>query len=123
MTSGERLRAYPYSDLDRAAGFGVGRDLGRQRIGNEWVDRQPPEHFMGARWDNWMSGYRQGLRERAIGSGQTPYRAGQAAFLDGFWRSENPHPLGSGEYEAWLCGWLDTRRLKTRLRGLQKAIA
>lgn len=123
MKLSECLPACPRDDPDCAAGFEVGHVLGRQRIGTDWVDRQPPELFMGARRDRWMSGYRQGLRERAMNSCQTPYRAGQAAFLDGFWRSENPFPGVSEASEAWLSGWLDTRRLKTKLRALKKSMA
>lgn len=121
MTSSARLATDSHCDADVASGFDVGRNFGRQRIGGKWVDRQPPGHLFGARWYNWMLGYRQGLRERAIDSGEMPYRAGQWAFLNGLWRSENPYPRGSEEYEEWLSGWLYTRRLKVALEVLAKA--
>lgn len=121
MTSSADLAADSRYERDFALGFGVGRDLGRERIEGDWVDRQPPRHFVGARWYHWMSGYRQGLRERANDCGKTPYRAGQWAFVDGLWRSENPYPTGSDAYEEWLCGWMHARRFKSSLKVLTSA--
>lgn len=50
---------------DYAAGWEVGRNQGRERIGRKLFDREAPEHIRStARGEEWRRGYRAGLIDR-----------------------------------------------------------
>ena len=50
---------------DYAAGWEVGRNSGRERIGRKLFNREAPEHIRStARGDEWRRGYRAGLIDR-----------------------------------------------------------
>lgn len=50
---------------DYAAGWEVGMNQGRKRIGRKLFDREPPEHIRStARGEEFMRGYRAGLIDR-----------------------------------------------------------
>jgi hypothetical protein len=53
-------------NTDQAAGYEIGRKLGRKRSCGRIIDREPPEHFNGSRRAQWRIGYDAGLRERRI---------------------------------------------------------
>lgn len=59
------MRPYAPDNVDDAAGYDAGLKLGRQRLGNRLVDREPPEHFGTERRRWWRIGYAAGLRMRA----------------------------------------------------------
>ncbi|WP_295408129.1 hypothetical protein [uncultured Thiocystis sp.] len=59
------MRPYAPENVDDAAGDAVGLTLGRQRLGNRLVDREPPEHLGRERRGWWRVGYEAGLQMRA----------------------------------------------------------
>ncbi|MBK5965752.1 hypothetical protein CCR95_17110 [Thiocystis minor] len=59
------MRPYAPENVDDAAGDAVGLTLGRQRLGNRLVAREPLEHFGTERRRWWRIGYEAVLRMRA----------------------------------------------------------
>lgn len=49
---------------DYTAGWEIGRNEGRERVGSKLYDRQPPEHLVIERRWNWQDGYKAGLLAR-----------------------------------------------------------
>ena len=54
---------------DYAAGWEIGRNKGRERLGANLSDRLPPEHITATqRAAEWVRGYKDGLRDRSCAS-------------------------------------------------------
>lgn len=51
-------------NTDQAAGYEIGRKLGRERFCGMIRDREPPKHFDWSRRAQWRVGYDAGIRER-----------------------------------------------------------